>query len=184
MKKLLILSLLLIGATGAWAADLAGVTMPDSAQIGDESLVLNGMGLRKKSIIKVYVAGLYLTEPSSDAGNILAADTPRQTRMSFLRGVKASQLCGAWEDGLENNTPGASAELTQQFETLCGYMEDMGKGEAMVYTYEPGKGTTIEVNGKSKGTIDGKPFADALFSCWIGPEPPSAEFRDGLLGRS
>ncbi len=184
MKKFLVLTLLLAGATGAWGGELAGVSMPDSAQVGDDSLTLNGMGLRKKSIIKVYVAGLYLAEPSSDAGNILAADSPRLTRMSFLRGVKAGQLCGAWEEGLANNTPGASAELSKQFETLCGYMEDMGKGDVMVYTYEPGKGTTIEVNGTSKGTIGGKPFADALFSCWIGPEPPSVEFRDGLLGRS
>lgn len=184
MKKLLILAMLLIGATGAWAGELAGVTMPDTVQVGDDSLSLNGMGLRKKSIIKVYVGGLYLSEPSSEAGNILAADSPRVTRMSFLRGVKAGQLCGAWTEGLENNTPGASAEVAQQFETLCSYMEDMGKGDAMVYAYQPGKGTTVEVNGTAKGTLGGKPFADALFASWIGDEPPSAEFRDGLLGRS
>lgn len=77
-----------------------------------------------------------------------------------------------------------AGELAQQFETLCGHMEDMGKGEEMGYAYEPGKGTTVEVNGTTKGTLGGKPFADALFACWIGPEPPSAEFRDGLLGRS
>ena len=51
MKKLLVLALLLVGATGAWAGDLAGVTMPGSAQVGDDSLTLNGMGLRKKAII-------------------------------------------------------------------------------------------------------------------------------------
>ena len=111
MKKLFILILLLTGATGAWGGELAGVSMPDSAQVGDESLVLNGMGLRKKSIIKVYVAGLYLAEPSSDAGNILEADSPRLTRMSFLRGVKSGQLCGGWEDGLANNTPGATCHV-------------------------------------------------------------------------
>src|SRR5947209_15933138 len=42
------------------AGTLAGVTLPDSVQAGSESLVLNGMGLRKKLFIKVYVAGLYL----------------------------------------------------------------------------------------------------------------------------
>ena len=106
------------------------------------------------------------------------------TRMNFRYGVKASQMCDGWEEGLENNTPGASGEVTQQFETLCGYMEDMGKGEEMVYTYQPGKGTTVEVKGSVKGTIGGKPFADALWNCWIGPEPPSVAFREGLLGKA
>lgn len=184
MKKLLILAILMVGATGAWAGDLAGVTMPDSAQVGDDTLVLNGMGLRKKAIIKVYVAGLYLAEKSGDAGSILAADSPRMTRMSFRYGVKASQLCDGWEEGLENNTPGASAEVAEQFGTLCGYMEDMEKGEEMVYTYHPGKGTTVEAKGNVQGTIEGKPFADALWGCWIGPEPPSKAFKAGLLGDS
>ena len=44
------------------AADLAGVTMPDSVQVGNTTLVLNGLGLRTKIVVKVYVAGLYLPE--------------------------------------------------------------------------------------------------------------------------
>jgi hypothetical protein len=184
LKNLLSLAVLVIGATGAWAGDLAGVTMPDSVQVGDDTLALNGMGLRKKAIIKVYVAGLYLDQPSGEPDNILAADTARMTRMNFRYGVKAGQLCDGWEEGLENNTPGASAEVAQQFETLCGYMEDMRKGEEMVYTFQPGKGTTVEVKGSVKGTIEGKPFADALWGCWIGPSPPSTAFKEGLLGRS
>lgn len=184
MKRVLILTLLLVGATGASAGDLAGISMPDSAQVGEDTLALNGMGLRKKSIIKVYVAGLYLAEPSGEPENILAADSARMTRMNFLRGVKADQLCDGWVEGLENNTPSSSAEVAQQFETLCGFMEDMKKGEEMVYTFQPGKGTTVLVKGTVKGTIEGKPFADALWGCWIGPNPPSADFKEGLLGRS
>ena len=61
-------------------------------------------------------------------------------------------------------------------------MEDFEKGERMVFTYVPGEGTTVNVRGKDKGKIEGKPFADALFSTWIGPEPPSEDFREGLLG--
>ena len=42
------------------AASLAGVTLPDTAQVAGTTLVLNGLGLRKKFVVKVYVAGLYL----------------------------------------------------------------------------------------------------------------------------
>ena len=52
----------------AHAAELAGATLPDTLSTGDKSLKLNGLGLRKKAMFKVYVGGLYLESPSKDAG--------------------------------------------------------------------------------------------------------------------
>lgn len=49
------------------AASVAGVTLPDTATVGSTRLVLNGLGLRTKFVLKVYVAGLYLPQKSSDA---------------------------------------------------------------------------------------------------------------------
>ena len=42
------------------AAELAGVTLPDTQQVAGKTLVLNGMGIRTKYIVKIYVGGLYL----------------------------------------------------------------------------------------------------------------------------
>ncbi len=39
----------------AAAKELAGVNMPDTVSIGGKTLKLNGLGLRKKAIFKVYV---------------------------------------------------------------------------------------------------------------------------------
>jgi len=183
MKKLLILALMAGMTAVAWGGELAGVTMPNTVEIGDQTLVLNGMGLRKKAIIKVYVAGLYLNEKMNDAEAILAADTARRTAMEFRFGVSADKMCDAWKEGLEKNTASPSDGLKAKFDTLCGYQDDMEKAEMMVYTYVPGNGTEVEIKGEVKGTIEGKDFADALFSCWIGPEPPGKAFKDGLLGQ-
>lgn len=159
------------------------VTLPRRIQVEGHALVLNGMALRKKAIFKVYVAGLYLPERSSNAEQILAADGPRRTVLQFLRGVDAKRMCDAWNDALEDNTPNASAALRQQFVTLCGYMEDIEKPQQMVFTYLPGRGTTVMVAGKNQGTIEGKEFADALFKAWIGPKPgPGQDFKKKLLG--
>lgn len=181
----LALCLLAVPATTtseARAAELEGVTLPGSVEISGQELTLNGMGLRKKLFIKVYVAGLYLPSSQQDPRAILAADTARHLVMRFKFEVGAEKMCGAWEDGLEDNTPDASIELEQQFETLCTWMDDLEKTDEMTVTYVPGQGTTIEVKGAVKGTIEGKPFADALFACWLGPEPPSSGLKEGLLG--
>ena len=182
MKRLLVLALVLMTGTAAWGGELAGVTMPDSVEVGDQTLVLNGMGLRKKAIIKVYVAGLFLTEKRNDAEAILSADNARRTAMEFRFGVSADKMCAAWKEGLEKNTPDPSDDLRAKLDQLCQYQADMEKGQKMVYTYVPGEGTEVEINGQVAGTIGGKDFADALFACWIGPEPPGEAFKKGLLG--
>ena len=182
MKRLLILVLVAGMASAAWGGELAGVTMPDTLQVGEETLTLNGMGLRKKAMFKVYVAGLYLTEEMNDASALLAADTARRTAMEFRMGVSAEKMCAAWKEGLEANTPNPSAELKAKFDELCEYQADMDKGQKMIYTYVPGQGTEVEIEGDVKGTIESKEFADALFACWIGPKPPGEAFKTGLLG--
>lgn len=159
------------------------VVVARTVDVGGTQLQLNGYALRKKVIFKVYVAALYVATPSNEPSAILSADTPRRMVMSFLRGVGSNQICDAWKEGLENNTPDASAELKAQFETLCGYMEDIKKPEVMSFTYVPGQGTTVEVKGAAKGTIPGKEFADAILRTWIGPKPgPGDGFKRDLLG--
>jgi hypothetical protein len=176
-----ILSLLLVVPAGA--ATLAGVTLPDKAEVKGQSLVLNGIALRKKFFIKVYVAGLYLPQKEKSAAKILGADTPRRQVMHFLYGVSKDQMCDAWSEGLEANTPKAPAEVKKEFATLCGWMEAIDEGHELVLTYVPGEGTQVEVNGKVKGTLPGKATADAILSTWIGPKPdPGEDFKKALLG--
>jgi hypothetical protein len=164
---------------------LNGVTLPEAIEVAGHRLVLNGMALRKKLVFKVYVAGLYLVQPDSTADAILAADEPRRIVLHFLRSVDKEKMCGAWNESLTNNTPGASRELEAKFKTLCEYMEDIDKGQQFIFTYLPDSGTAVEVKGTIKGTIEGKEFADALFKSWIGPRPgPGEDFKQKLLGRS
>jgi hypothetical protein len=161
---------------------LAGVTMPNQVEVDGQRLVLNGMALRKKAIFKVYVAGLYLPAPERSAERVLAADAPRRVVLQLLRDVDKGKMCDAWNEGLAANTPNAAPALKQQFSTLCGWMEDVREGEQFAFTYLPGRGTRVEVRGKTKGTLEGKPFADALFAVWIGPKPgPGEEFKKGLM---
>jgi chalcone isomerase-like protein len=169
----------------ARAASLADVTLPDTVQAGGQALKLNGMGLRKKFVVKVYVGGLYLPSKETAAAKVLAADAPRQMVLHFLYGVSPAQMCEAWDEGLEANTPKAGAEVKKNFKTLCTMMDGVDKGKRLVLTYVPGEGTTVEVAGKNKGTLPGKATADAILATWIGPDPgPGEDFKKAVLGGS
>jgi hypothetical protein len=185
MTRILSAALLALFVTvPAWAGTLAGVTLPDKVDAHGQSLVLNGMGLRTKLFIKVYVGGLYLPQKEKSAQKILAADAPRQMLLSFIYDVSKSQMCDAWDEGLEANTPNASAEVKKNFKTLCGWMDGVGKGQKLALTYVPGEGTHVEVAGKDKGSLPGKPTADAILGTWIGPDPaPGKDFKKAVLGQ-
>lgn len=178
----LALALFLVAPPAASAAEVAGVTMADRVEVDGQSLVLNGMGLREKFFVDVYVAGLYLPAKQRSETAIFGSDTPRRLVMHFVHDVTKDQVCEAWQDSLKGNRPNAPAALAADFDTLCGWMEDVTEGEEMVFTYLPETGTTVTVRGEEKGTIEGKEFADALYASWIGDKPATGKLKKGLLG--
>jgi hypothetical protein len=162
-----------------------GVNLPLTIDVGGRALHLNGAALRKKAIFKVYVAALYVATKSNSADAILADDAPRRMEMHFLRNVDKKKICDAWDDGLKDNTPDASAEVKAQFTELCTMMDDIKDDQAFVFTYVPGEGTTVSVAGVEKGKIGDKGFSDAMLRTWIGPKPgPGNGFKKNLLGAS
>jgi len=179
----LLAAVLAVPTAPVFAGSLSGVNLPDKVDVKGQSLVLNGLGLRKRFVVKVYVGGLYLPQKNKDAQKILGGDTPHRMVMHFLYGVSKDQMCDAFNEGLEANTPKAGPEVKKGFATLCGWMEAIDKGKELVLTYVPGEGTHVEVNGKSKGTIPGAATGDAVLATWIGPKPgPGGDFKNGVLG--
>ena len=166
------------------AAECEGVRMFDTASLGAHTLTLNGQGLRKATLfkVKVYVAGLYLAEPSGDAARILGSDQPWRLGLTFLRDVGASQIREAWEQGFENNAGRESDVLGERIATLGGWMEDMEKGATLTFSYRPSAGVEVMVGETTKGSLTGADFAAALLSIFLGPMPPNRELKAGLLG--
>jgi hypothetical protein len=189
MKKkmgIVIAAALLLGVI-LMAKDLEGVTMPDQVTVGQATLTLNGMGVRIKKVafisVKVYVAGLYLPQKSTDPGKIIAADEPKQLVMHFLyKNVEKAKLIEGWNEGFQKNSAAKVGELQARLDKFNGWWGDMKTGDKAVLTYVPGTGTRVEIKGKEMGVIEGKDFAEALFAVWLGATPPNEELKKGLLG--
>lgn len=173
----------LFAITLSAAGELSGVEMPDTATVEGKELMLNGMGLREKMWIDVYVAGLYLESKSGDAQQILDSDQAKHIRMHFLyKKVAAKKLVGAWNDGIKNNAADAMEELKPGLDQLNSWMVDLVKGDEMSFTATPGKGLTVEVKGENKGVIEDPAFSKAFWAIFIGQKPPTDALKKGLLG--
>ncbi|MGE0623496.1 MAG: chalcone isomerase family protein [Pseudomonadales bacterium] len=179
-------ALLLIAVLSAWspwvtAAELSGVTFQDSIPAGAQNISLNGLGLRKVTFIKVYVGGLYLAAPTSDAQTVLDSEQAKAVRMHFLRDVSRDQLIEAFEEGFDANAPDKDGS-GPEFERMLTLVPDVKEGEELTFLYLPGAGTTLTLGAAELGTFTGKPFSDAVFSLWMGPKPPNADLKKGMLG--
>jgi hypothetical protein len=72
--------------------------------------------------------------------------------------------------------------MKTDIDRLLGALETVKEGDQMVFTYVPGTGTTLTLNGKEKVTIANSAFGQVLFSVWLGPKPPNADLKKGMLG--
>jgi hypothetical protein len=183
-------NLLLIGAIAVLSAGIAqgkeckGVNFPGQIQVDGSNLVLNGMGLRQATAFKVnvYVAALYVGKTSTEPNAILESTTPKELILQFVRDVSAADLSKGWNEGFEKNAKAQSAALKERIGMLDGWMTDIKTGQRLIFTYKPGTGVQVDVNGAVKGILKGDDFAKAFFSIWLGADPPNPEIKAGLLG--
>lgn len=182
----LILSLAL-GLPAAQAATVAQVTVPDTVMVDQQSLKLNGAGLRKKVIFDVYVAALYTTSPSQDAEVIIKDQSPRQVRLVLKRDLDAQTLIDALKEGIHNNlTDPEKQELNpvlQQFEDLMRQVGNAKEGDTVILDMNAQK-VTIQFNDKTLGELSHPDLAPALLKVWLGKKPAQESLKKALLGLS
>jgi len=183
MKPIAAALLALALAAPASAREVAGVKLDDTVSVAGQSLALNGAGIRKKFVVKVYVGALYLASPASDPEAIVAADAPKRVRMVFLRDVGRDSILGAFRDGFEANSGAQAAQARADLDGVAGAIPDMREGGELVVTYVPGEGSTISATGGASATVPGKAFADALFRNWLGHKPADDGLKKAMLGK-
>ncbi len=177
-------ALVLAFAAPAPAAEVAGVKVPDTVTVDGKTLKLNGAGVRKKAIFKVYVAELYVETPSKDAAALISSTQIKSMRLHLTRDLKGSQVSNALIEGFERNSKAALPQLKARLDQLAKLIPDMKEGEEIAFTWIPDKGTEVAVRGTNAGTIEGRDFADALFAVWLGPDPVQADLKQALMGGS
>ena len=185
MRRITTILITLLAAATAMAGSRAGVTMSDTATVASKTLTLNGMGLREATIfnVDVYVAGLYVENVSSDSAKIVAAKEVKMIVLAFKRHVDQDDIIKAWNQGFAKNATVPVATLKPLIAKLNSWMPSFSKGDTLTFKMIPGKGVTVDINGKRKGVLGDDDFARSLVSIWLGPHPPTSSLKRGMLGR-
>ena len=184
MKRFVLTTLLCLAVgSPALAKELAGVKLADTIKVDGKSLTLNGVGLRKKFIFDVYVAGLYVEKPSQSGEAILKADEAKLVRMVMRRDLDAASIKDAIRAGFEQNAGNKLPSLKDRLNKFMAVIPAVKSNDVLSLKYIPGEGTTVEAKSGQKETVEGKDFADALFSVFIGKHPVDDGLKNGMLGK-
>jgi long-chain acyl-CoA synthetase len=181
--SLVLSGLLLVFAGGAGAKECRSIQFPDQIQVAGHTLTLNGLGVRKATFLKVnvYVAALYVTHPSHDPKALIDSNDAQQLTLQFVRNVDKDDLTKAWREGFEKVAKDRMAALNARIDRLNSWMTDIKTGQRLTFT-RTNAGVQVDVNGVTKGSIEGEDFARAFVAIWLGDAPPNAELKSGLLG--
>jgi hypothetical protein len=172
---------------GAQAAEVNGIKLEDTAKVAGKDLVLNGAGMRTKFIIKLYAAGLYLTEKKNTVPDVLKVEGPRRLTLVMARDITSDAFGEAFMTGINNNVDNAEkARYTSQiskFGEMFGSIPGLKKGDAQHLDWIPGSGTVTELNGKKIGeAVPDLGFYNAVLRIWVGDKPADSALKPALLG--
>lgn len=172
----------------AWASvEVSGVKFEDSTQVGNQTLVLNGAGVRTKVIIDVYVAGLYVAKKDSTAQGLLTQSGAKSVQVSLLMNLSGEEFANAMIKGFKaNNSDAEVAKYQPQLDEIRKLMLSVGearKGSKIQINFVPGTGTFVLFNGQQKGpNIAGDEFFQALLKIWLGEHPVDSDLKKAVVG--
>lgn len=189
MKHFLLAAIAALTFNFAAAVEVAGVKFDDKARVGASELMINGAGVRKKAVFKVYAMALYLPEKAGDAAAVMAAKGGKRISITLLRDLSAQQFVEALQEGVANNHSEAEmAGLKDRLKQFSDTMLAAGEpktGTSVVIDWLPESGTRLTVNGQVKGKdIAGEDFYKALLKIWLGNKPVQDDLKQALLGKA
>jgi hypothetical protein len=182
MRKLAIALSLLLLASHAWALDVAGVNVAPTVSVRQKTLALNGVGIRKKLFIKVYIGSLYTERKVTTPVQLLADPGEKLLRMSFVyKRVEKEKIVEAFAEGLSNNSPNLRGSSDAKA-FLSWFTSDFVAGDTVDISISPDGTVSATHNGKVLGSFRNPDVARGVLLIWFGEKPADGSLKKGMLG--
>ncbi len=181
--SILLITLFFISSS-VLADPVEGVHLEPSTTCANETLHLNGAGVRKKFFIKLYVAALYTPEQINDAQQVLNMNIPMCMRLHIISSkITAEKLVNATRKGFEQATKNKTGEIEKEIEHFLSWLDQpISVGDVFQFSFTPTKTIQVFKNQLLLGEIMNTQFSHALFAIWLGEAPVQDDLKDGLLG--
>ncbi|OVE76539.1 hypothetical protein BVX97_00830 [bacterium E08(2017)] len=148
--------------------------------IGEAELEIAGKGVLARWFIKGCDMALYV--PAGTSRNDVLTDVPKALEFYYYREIKAEQFATAALKTLQKNwSEKELAGYQVSIDKMHSLYRTVKKGDRYFLQYVQGEGTTLFLNGKQLGTVEGADFASIYFGVWLGEIPLDEKLKAGLL---
>jgi len=151
--------------------------------INGAAVPLRGIGLLEFLSVDLYTAAFYVPAEADTLEKVLG-DTPKSLVIEYHHGIKVKWMNEAAEKTLKKN-PGVNfPAIEERVRQIAAAYKKVDKNDRYELCYEPGRGTSLYLNGEVQITLPGQDFAAAYFGIWISDYPARDKLRDQLLNLS
>lgn len=180
MKKFILFLVALLLSTNLYALNVSGVNLEETVTVNNNTLRLNGYGIRKKWFVKVYIASLYTAKRVSSYSEILQ-DGDKMIRLNFLHKVDRQKIVDSINEAFQTITPDlpgsdAGKKFFAQFNT------DFNVGDVLDLVMLADGTVITKHNNRVLGVIKSNRLAYGLLSIYLGDKPVDMELKKGMLG--
>jgi hypothetical protein len=181
-----------------------------STDLGAPEMICSGTGVRKKVIIKVYGAAIYIepVEAKKALGKYIPKQMPEDMDdfieelcdnnqfwgdfiggefhkiiiMRFVRDVGSESIVGAYKDAFKEYLKDNSEETKKAVTTFLGFFnEEIKDGQDMTLRFSPDGTIFVDYAGKVRGSVKNANIAKALLTNWFGDDPVSSDIKEGAV---
>ena len=166
------------------AKDISGIEVADTIVLENQSLQLNGAGVRSKFFMDLYVGSLYV--PAQLSSTVAVLEAPAAAiRLNITSGMITSEkMRDAITEGFEHATAENTADIQPQIDAFMAlFKEEIKEGDQFTLVANKARGVTAYKNGQEQATIEGEMFRQALLKIWLGDKPAQKSLKEAMLGK-
>ncbi len=163
---------------------IAGLIVCLSLSNASFALTLNGIASYELLRKEIYIAALYLIEPSDNPQAILASSQSKRMAIKVTaKRWSPRRWSRMWQNDIAINNPFASDdELTNQLMLFSGFLDSpLTQGDEILIDYIATQGTSISINNVKIIQTPTSQLFNYLLNVWIGKLPPSGNFKRRIL---
>lgn len=150
------------------------------------SWVVQGRGLFKWSVFRVYEASLLVQKPLSAAAiaTDFSALAPFALDLNYLRRVSALQIAQTAVGEMMRLFDVDPVRASEWGEQLSGVLPDVELGDRLIGLFEPNRSVTFFSGDTYLGGVIEPSFVPAFAAVWLDPETKAPALRAALLNLS
>ena len=190
MKRLLlVLAVFFLFCVNVYAVSFEGLNLKNSLVVDNQTLVLDGYGIRPYYAlifkVKVYIGALYSTfNPPVNPEKLVESRQPKVILMHFLRDVSSKQIRDGFIKDFKHNMP--SFINNKDEKAFLGLINKDVKENDDIYLIFLKNGDLVVSYGKldpnCKNRINSFEAQKAVLLAFVGKKPYSKKFKKELLG--